>query len=170
MKALSDYNIQFVGLKEGTHFFEFEIDNTFFEEFDCNDFLKATFKVDLEFIKRSTMLLLNFNFNGEITVPCDRCLDKVDVQVEGEETLIVKFGNEDYNETDEILVIPEQENELNVAKYIYEFIELNIPQKRVHQEGFCNPDAIKELEKVENKSEQDIDPRWAGLNDLKIEK
>ena len=38
MKSLSDYNIKFEGLKQGTHFFEFDVDNTFFEEFDCFEF------------------------------------------------------------------------------------------------------------------------------------
>lgn len=167
---MKEYDIQFVGLKQGTHFFEFKVDNAFFEEFDCFDYIKSNFNIELEFVKQSTIMLLNFNTKGRITVPCDRCLDDVDIDVEGESKLIVKFGHDLYEETEEILVIPESENEINVAKYIYEFIEISIPQKRVHQEGLCNPEVIKELEKVESKKEKDIDPRWSGLNDLKIEK
>ena len=170
MRGLSQYIIQFEGLKEGTHFFEFKLENSFFEEFDCFDFVKATFNVDLEFIKQSTMLLLNISFKGQITVPCDRCLDEVDVVVEGEDGLIVKFGNELYEETEEILVIPFNQYEINIAKYIYEFIEVNIPQKRVHHEGLCNEKVIAELEKVEQKKEIDIDPRWDKLKDIKLTK
>lgn len=170
MRSLSEYIIKFEGLKQGTHFYEFVVDNKFFEEFDCFEFEKSSFKVDLEFEKQSTMMLLTFNFKGTITVPCDRCLDEVDVSVEGEEKLIAKFGNEIFNETDEILVIPEHEHELNVAKYIYEFINLNLPQKRTHLDGLCNQDVINELEKVAQKKEIKIDPRWSTLQDIKLKK
>lgn len=170
MRVLSEYTIQFEGLKQGTHFFEFEVDNKFFEEFDCFDYDDSSFKVNLEFTKQSTMLLLKFEFDGYISVPCDRCLDEVDVDVEGEETLIVKFGNEAYDETEEILVLPNHEYEINVAKYIYEYIQVAMPYKRAHKDGECNREVIKALEKVELKQEKEVDPRWSSLKDIKIEK
>ena len=170
MRSLSEYIIKFEGLKQGTHFFEFDVDNTFFEEFDCFEFNKSSFKVDLELKKQSIMLILTFNFTGVITIPCDRCLDEVDVDVDGEEKLIVKFGNEDYDETDEILILPQHEYELNVAKYIYEFISVNLPQKRVHFDGLCNPKVIDELDKIEQKKEIEEDPRWSTLKDINLNK
>ena len=170
MRSLSEYIIKFGGLKQGIHFFEFHVDNVFFEEFDCFEFEKSSFNIDLNFKKQSTMMVLTFNFTGTITVPCDRCLDNVDVDVDGEEKLIAKFGNEVYNETDEILVLPEQEHELNVAKYIYEFIHLNLPHKRVHFEGLCNQGVIDELEKIEQKKAIDNDPRWSILKDINLNK
>lgn len=166
MKTLKDYTIQFVSLKQGTHFFEFDADNKFFEEFDDCEFIDSSFKVELEFIKQSTMMLLNFSFNGTITVPCDRCLDDVTIPVEGEEKLIVKFGREEYSDTDEIVILPENEYEINVAQYIYEFIEINIPQRKIHEEGECNVEAIKKLNELEVKNDKDIDPRWSALNNL----
>lgn len=169
MKGLSEYIIHFEGLKQGTHYFEFNVDNKFFGEFDCEEFEKSSFKIDLEFVKQSTMLLLKFNFKGTVTVPCDRCLDMVDVAVEGEENLIVKFGNEMYEETEDILILPVHEHELDVSKYIYEFINLNLPQKRVHTEELCNQEVIKELEKIEQKKEI-IDPRWSALQDINLNK
>ena len=169
MKALSEYNIQFVGLKLGAHYFEYELDQTFFEEFDCNEFEKAAFKVELEFIKQSTMMLLNFSFEGEITTLCDRCADDLEVEMEGEEKLIVKFGEETFEETDQILVIPETAYELNVAAYINEFIQLNLPQRRVHEEGECDEETLNKLNEINN-NENDIDPRWSGLSNLKTEK
>lgn len=167
MKALDKYKIQYASLKLGTHLYEFEVDKKFFEEFDCFEYLTATFSVKVELVKQSMMMLLNFEFNGSISVPCDRCLDEVEMPVEGEEKLIVKFGNEIYNETDDILILPEHEHEINVANNIYEFIQLNIPQKRVHQEGECNPEVISKLEIVIDDNEKEIDPRWSGLNKLK---
>jgi len=170
LRSLSEYIIKFEGLKQGTHFYEFNVDNKFFEEFDCFEFKKSFFKIDLDFEKQSTMLLLRFNFTGTITVPCDRCLDEVDVNVEGSEKLIVKFGNEEHDETNEILMIPIHEHELNVAKYIYEFINIGLPQKRIHLEDICNQEVIDELEKIEQKNEVESDPRWATLKDIKLNK
>ena len=164
MKVLKDYTIQFVSLKLGTHFFEYEVDNKFFEEFDFFEFLDATFKVELAFEKQSTMMLLNFNFSGEITVPCDRCLEDLNIDIEGEENLIVKFGNEPYDGTDDIVILPENAYEINVAQYIYEFIEVNIPQKKAHDEGECDVEAINKLNEYTVKQNDKIDPRWSGLD------
>jgi len=165
LKVLKEFTIQFANLKLGAHFYEFEVNNKFFEEFDWLDYTRSQFKVNVELTKQSTMLLLKFDFEGIIAVPCDRCLDEVEINIEGSEQLIVKFGSEEYEETEEILVILEGEYELNIAKYIYEFIQLNVPQKRIHAEGKCNPDVIKKLKSIEK--EEVIDPRWSGLNKLK---
>jgi len=170
LKGLSEYNIQFVGLKQGTHFYEFNVDNTFFGEFDCFDYDKATFKVELEFIKQSTMMRLNFKFSGEIIVPCDRCLDEVEIPVNGEEDLVIKFGQKRFEETDEILVLPENEFEINIASYIYEYISVHVPSKRVHPESECNKDVIEKLKSKEENKEIEIDPRWSGLKDFNTEK
>jgi uncharacterized metal-binding protein YceD (DUF177 family) len=164
LKVLKDYTIQFVSLKLGTHFFEYEVDNKFFEEFDFFEFLDATFKVELAFEKQSTMMLLNFNFSGGITVPCDRCLEDLNIDIEGEENLIVKFGNEPYDGTDDIVILPENAYEINVAQYIYEFIEVNIPQKKAHDEGECDVEAINKLNEYTVKQNDKIDPRWSGLD------
>ena len=167
MKALNDYTIQFVSLAQGTHHFEYEINNTFFEELDCNDFINASFHVDIEFIKQSTMMLLNFSFSGKIVVPCDRCLDDVSIPVAGLEKLIVKFGNNTLNDNDDILILQEGEHELNVAHYIYEFIELHIPNRKTHKEGDCDEETMKKLNELKvNKSSEDIDPRWSALKNF----
>lgn len=176
MNSLSEYNIKFEGLKQGTHFYEFDVDNTFFEEFDCFEFKDSAIAVGLEFEKQSTIMVLTFDFLGTITVPCDRCLDDVDVEVSGEEKLFVKFGNEEYDDSDEILMLPIHEYELNVAKHIYEFLQVNIPQKRDHLDDLCNQDVIEKLEDAapavlqEESKKIDVDPRWASLQDIKLNK
>ena len=94
----------------------------------------------------------------------------VDVDVFGEEKLIVKFGSESYQETEEIMILPDNAFEINLAPNIYEYIMVSIPQKRVHFEGLCNQDVIDELEKVEQKEDNEIDPRWSTLKDINLEK
>jgi len=164
LKVLNDYTIQFVSLKQGIHHYEFNVDNKFFEEFDYFEFSKSNFDVELEFEKKSTMMLLNFNFSGEITVPCDRCLEDLDMDVEGEGGLIIKFGDEPYDGTDDIVILPENAYEINVAQYIYEFIEVNVPQKKAHDEADCDVETLNKLNEFKIKSNDKIDPRWSGLD------
>ena len=63
MKDLKEFNIHFVGLKEGSHLFNYEIDNTFFEAFNYDDFLSSSIKIELNFIKKSTHFELEFSAN-----------------------------------------------------------------------------------------------------------
>ena len=58
------YDVEFKGLKEGLHEFEFEIKDKFFEHFD-QDLINVgnlIVKVDLE--KRTTFMKLYFNVKG----------------------------------------------------------------------------------------------------------
>ena len=50
----------------------------------------------------------------------------------------MKLGEEYSEESDEIIIIPADEGELNIAWFLYEFIVLNIPIKHVHMPGKCN--------------------------------
>jgi hypothetical protein len=49
MKALKEFTIPFVGLKEATHHFEYKIEQSFFEHFEYEDFnnVEVDVKVDL---------------------------------------------------------------------------------------------------------------------------
>ena len=63
MKDLKEFNIQFVGLKEGKHTFEYSIDNKFFETFNYNEFESSVVNVELSFTKKTTLLELFFEAN-----------------------------------------------------------------------------------------------------------
>jgi uncharacterized metal-binding protein YceD (DUF177 family) len=94
--------------------------------------------------------------------------------------LIVRFGDEFNNDNEELLILPHGEFEIDVAQYIYEMIALSVPQKRVHpgvKDGSLQTEALTKLnelrvkeEKVENKEEEDIDPRWEKLKKLLTDK
>ena len=54
MKPLKEFTIPFVGLKEGKHHFDYDIEQTFFEHFEYEDFNQCNIKVDVDFEKKST--------------------------------------------------------------------------------------------------------------------
>jgi len=180
MKALKAYTIQFVGLKEGEHTFKYDINKSFFDHFEYEDFNKLSIVIHLNFIKKSTLMQLNFIASGSVNVNCDVTNEPYDEHIKDEFELIVKFG-EDYNDdNEEILVIPHGEYELNVAHYIYELIVLAVPNKRVHPgvvDGTLKSEILDKLNELSltndetNKEEKvDTDPRWDSLKKLLTDK
>jgi uncharacterized metal-binding protein YceD (DUF177 family) len=179
MKELKEFNIPFVGLKLGTHVFEYEIDNSFFEAFDYDEFHQAQIQVKLDFAKKNNLFELHFHATGVVNVDCDVSLEAYDQEIDGEFSLIVKFGPEYNDDNDEILIIPQEEYQLNVAQFIYELIILSMPTKRVHPkvlDGTLESEALKKLKELEvdtenpAESKDDIDPRWDKLKGLITEK
>ncbi len=174
MKKLKEFNIQFVGLKEGIHQFEYHIDNRFFDIYNYDEFNKSSIDIEVEFVKKSTLLELNFKAKGTVNVPCDLTGEDFDLEIEGEFPLIVKFGQEFNDDSDEVLIIPHTEYQVNIAQYIYELVVLSVPAKRVHPkvlDGTMESETLQKLEELEYKEteqsiEEDIDPRWNKLKDL----
>ena len=177
MKDLKEFDISFIGLKEGNHQFEYIIENKFFDFFKYDEFNNSNVKVDLSFLKKATMFELNFQFSGWVEVACDLTNELFHQPIEAEIDLIVNFGNEYNDENEELLVIPHSEFKINVAQYIYEAIVLNVPLKRIHpgvEDGTLESDVLEKLKELEIKDldeeieEQDIkeiDPRWNKLKE-----
>ena len=170
------YKIPFTGLKLGVHEFSFEVTETFFESDDYLEIEKANCHVNLTLEKQSTMLVLTFEISGLVTVPCDRCSYPTEVEANGEYGLIAKFSEMELQNTEEIIYLPPSEYQIDIQKFIFEFIQLSLPVKKTHLEGSCNQDVMKTLDNyliTENQSEKDsednsgVDPRWAALNKLK---
>jgi uncharacterized metal-binding protein YceD (DUF177 family) len=176
MKDLKQFNIQFVGLKEGKHLFEYQIDNTFFEAFNYNEFFNSSIKVDLDFVKKSTLFELTFTIKGTVNLPCDTTNEPFDQPIETSSYLVVNFGQEFNDENEDLLIIPHEVYQFSVAQYIYETIVLSIPTKRIHPkvlDGTMQSEALdklKELRIKEVKTLENTDPRWDKLKNLITEK
>ena len=173
MKDLKEFNIPFVGLKEGKHLFQYEVDNTFFELYNYNEFEKSSINVALEFVKKSTLFELNFTASGTVNVPCDVTNEYFDLEITATLPLVVKFGQEYNDENEEILILPHEVYQFSVAQFIYEMIVLGIPNKRVHPkvlDGTMETEALEQLEIKEEKTVETTDPRWDKLKNLITEK
>ncbi len=115
----SEYVIRFSGLKEGIHQFNFEIGKTFFEQLDYSEVQNGELKVNVDFEKKTTMLVVNFEIEGKVELMCDKCTDDFYLAIKGEEELIYKFGEGETND-EKIIMIPEHEIEIDLAHPIYE--------------------------------------------------
>ena len=127
MKDLKNFDISFVGLKDGTHQFEYIIKKEFFDFFNYDEFSNSKVTVKLSFLKKATMFELSFNFNGWVEVLCDVSGEMFQQPISSAMNLIVKFGDEFNDENEDLLIIPHSDYKLNVSQYIYEAIILTAP-------------------------------------------
>ena len=176
MSWKSKYNIEFKGLKEGLHDFEYEIDNTFFEHFNESlvDNGKFNTKVSLE--KRSAFLKIYLKINGWLELTCDRCLDTYQQKIKQKTELFVKFGEKEFDEGENVIWIRPQEHHISMGQIIYEYIALSIPLRHVHPKNKdgnreCNKEMLNKLKdymNAESEEEETLtDPRWDALKNLK---
>ncbi len=127
--------------------YEFLLDNLFFTNIDAPEVQKGKVNVSLKVKKTAGIYELNFQTDGLVWVPCDRCLDEMEQPVSSADKLFVKFGSGYAEEKNNVVVIPEEEGEINVAWFMYEFVALCIPMKHVHAPGKCNKTMMGKLSK-----------------------
>jgi uncharacterized protein len=172
MNRSEKYSINFGSLSIGIHEFMFEISDEFFEQFENSIIQKANADVLITLERKDTMLLLDFTIQGAVNLPCDRCLEPLNVEVEGYNELVVKFGEEEGEESEDVIVVPHKSYELNVAQFIYEYITMMIPLRNIHPydengKSLCNPDALEAIEKYRfHEEEKKADPRWDALKNI----
>jgi uncharacterized metal-binding protein YceD (DUF177 family) len=179
MKQLSEYLIPFIGLKLGKHQFEYQINNTFFEDFDFDEFENSAVKVNVVLEKKSTFMELTLKHKGTVNVPCDLTGEFFDLPVKGKINVVVQFGEQFNNDNEELLILPHGEHQLDIKQYIYELIVLSIPLKKAHpgiKDGTLKTPALDKLKELslnhqKQKIEQEeIDPRWDKLKQLLTDK
>ncbi len=177
MPTRKEYVIQFVGLGVGLHEFKFEVGDTFFKDFEYSEIKRGNIIIDLKLLKQSQMMVLEFEISGTVKAECDLCTGEFDLPINGTQKLIVKVGGSDTgNEDDDIITIAANEHELDLAQYIYEYITISLPSKRVHPldkkgKSTCDKEVLKKLEDFiieEEKEEKKIDPRWDDLKNIKL--
>ncbi len=177
MTANKDYSIQFATLATGIHRFRFSVNGYFFELMKNETITECDIQVAVTLNKQETMLLLDFSINGTVNLPCDRCSDYFDLIISGTNRLVVKEGSDYQEESEDVIVIPRNEHDLDLSQYIYEYILLLIPMKVEHPfdaagNSQCNDDLLKLLENYQPKEKKEgdentIDPRWEQLKGLK---
>lgn len=172
MGKFSEFKLPLKSMPIGSHEFEYYLGGEFFANMESVDIRDADLNVKLKVTHKSDVYDLSFEIIGEITLLCDRCLDEMQYDVDADYQIAVKYGEEYCDDSDEVLVIPENENYLNVANLIYDTVLLSIPIMHVHEDGQCNQEMSEVLRKhqsheaSDDEGDKDIDPRWAKLKEL----
>ncbi|TSJ46665.1 YceD family protein [Fluviicola chungangensis] len=159
-KSTNEFIIQFVGLKTGTHRYEFNIDKSFFEGVENTLIEDAHVLVELAFEKKETMMIAEFSLSGTVATPCDRCNDPMEVAIHGDYRIVYKFGTE-VSEDENLVILPPESYELDVSAPIYELLVISLPARRIHPEGGCNEEVMDLYNKyIVNASQPGEDDEW----------
>lgn len=128
---MQPFIVKLIGLATGRTEFNWAADAEFFGNFGNEDITAADVKVTAQVINHGTTVDVVCNINGSVTVPCDRCLDDLEIPVE-------TGFEESY--------VPEGED-LDLSQDVYDYVCTSLPLQRVHPDGECNEDTIKFLSK-----------------------
>ncbi len=169
MDLLKDYDIEISKLDLGQHDFHYQVNNEFFGLFDYSLINCGSLKVEISLDKKTSFISLFFRINGTIELICDRSLDSFDYELKTEKEIVLKYGELANELTDEIEMIPFNSQKINVGKYIYEFICISVPLKKLHPryKNDSLEDKIVFTSNIENEENSEIDPRWSELKKLK---
>jgi uncharacterized metal-binding protein YceD (DUF177 family) len=163
--ALKEYRIPFIGLKVGTHEYDFHLQAKFFEAFEFSQIEHGDIEVKLFLEKQSTMLVLRFEMKGKVGLLCDRCGDPIDQPISGKHQLIVKFGDRTGDTDDDVVVLGPAESDIDISQFLYEYAHLDLPVRHVHKsEAECNQEVLKQLKKYA--IEDNADDRWIALKNM----
>lgn len=179
------YRVNIVGLSNRVHHFHYEVGGDLFGEYGSDLLSEGSFTVDVSLDKRETFLEADFSIAGTARLICDRSLEPFDFPVRTRRKVVFKYGDQDEEITDEIMIIHRDTAWLELGQYIYEFIALAIPLKKLHPRfqdtaDDESGDSEGRIVYTSGGSEDDgggdsnghdpgddIDPRWNALKKLK---
>ena len=171
------YRVNIVGLANTIHHFEFEVGNDFFSRYGTQLLSEGALVAKVTLDKRETFIDATFAIKGSTKLICDRSLDPFDFPIKTEKRLVFKYGDADEEISDEIVMINRESESLELGRYIFEFIALEVPMKKLHPRYRDEEDEDEESEgKIIYTSKStdsdpedggDIDPRWEILKKLK---
>lgn len=172
----------------GVQKYEYDLGIDFFHNMENEDVRRGDVHVDLTVRHEHDTYYLDFVMKGMLVIPCDRCLDDLEHEVDTTYSLKVKYGEEYSDEADDLLIIPESDAYLNVAYMMYDTIVLTIPLKHVHPFGKCNRamsaqlrkhsaggDSLDDEDFADEMLEEELgeeaknvvtDPRWDALKNI----
>nr|WP_255594512.1 DUF177 domain-containing protein [Pontibacter sp. HSC-14F20] len=157
------------------------MDDSFFALFEQEIILGGKLLAKVELDKTESLLTLHFDIKGHVRLTCDRSLEEFDQPVDIEETLLIKYGEENAELDEDLWQITPETQTLNVAQHLYDYIGLSLPMKKLH------PRFVEELDEDDERDiliyssrkaddsegndndgddDDDIDPRWDALKNL----
>lgn len=161
-----------IGLSNKIHHFEYELGDSFFEHYGKSLVEGGSFKVEVALEKRETFIETNFAISGEARLMCDKSLESFLFPMNLKNKLVFKFGEEEMEISDEIVIITRDKVALELGQFIYEFIGLSVPIKKIHprllqedQQDDAEGRIIYSSGDDDVKPEE-IDPRWEKLRKL----
>ena len=125
MSEQNHYIIDLKRLPVGTHSFDIQLDDAFFESLEKSEILRGSVACKATLNLREEDYQLNIAVQGTVFVVCDRCLDPMPIEINDEQEI--------FSEDEE-----ESLSTLDLTWLAYEIVSINIPIVHCHQPGECN--------------------------------
>jgi len=166
--------IKISGLREGTHLFQFSLDDQFSESFSTDFFTCPKLEIEVSLQTSDTIIRAELAIKGNVVLVCDRSLEEFAYPVVENVTHFFKYGEEEKELSDEIDMISQERISLDFDQLVYDIVALSLPQKKLHPR-FSDDTAENDEEGLmvyssgnsEGETENDEnDPRWDILKNL----
>ena len=170
----ADFKVNIIGLSLKPHRFEYVFGDDFFKLYGTSLLESGQFEAEIRLDKGETLIEANFSITGQAHLVCDRTLEPFDLQMDINRRILFKYGQEEKELSEEIVLITREQANLDLGQYLYELITVNLPMKRLHPRFGDDESTEDDIQLVysspvdESKKEEDtIDPRWEKLKKLK---
>jgi uncharacterized metal-binding protein YceD (DUF177 family) len=114
---------------------------------------------------------MSISIEGTVTLTCDRSLELFDYPIEEDRQIIFKYGDQEMELDHQMVMITNETQRIDVGQYIFEFIGLAVPMKKLHpryeQEAEFGTLVYSSGDESPDKDQPESDPRWGALKKLK---
>ncbi|MDH5397296.1 MAG: DUF177 domain-containing protein [Cyclobacteriaceae bacterium] len=165
----SSFIIEIYNLSNKVYDYQFEAGNRFFEQFENSPVTVGEVNCNLVLEKSERMIRARFELKGQVELTCDRSLERFNHPIEAIRSMIFKYGEQEEELDDNMMIIPEHLLKIDMGKYLFEYLVLELPMKKLHPR-FEDEDAEEEklvYSSDTNNDDKNIDPRWEALKKLK---
>ncbi len=169
------FSVNIIGLSLSKHSFEFELGRAFFQQYDSELVSEGTLKAVVALSKHETFIEAIFEIQGSVRLLCDRSLEEFDFPISTRHKLVYKYGDENKEISEEMVMIHRDSASLDLGQPMYEYITLAVPMKKLHPRFQEEDDSSEEGKLIytssDNSKDDDedgsVDPRWEILKKLK---
>ena len=176
--GIQKLGIDIAKLQNRQYEFDFKIDDQFFQRFEDSLIDQGAADILAKVSKTETLIEIDLTINGNVVLTCDRSLDPFDYPLSIHQPLIYKFGAEEIELDDYMFQILPGTVTIYLDQLTYELISLSLPMKKLHprfaeeaddddDEGQLVYSSEIESEEEDLPEDEELDPRWQKLNDLK---
>lgn len=170
---MKEFAVNIIGLSKKAHLFNYHLEKGFFEKYGTEAVSDGRFDVEVVLDKKETFIEVNFKVSGQAALLCDRTLEPFDFPITETRKMVFKYGEEAQEISDEIVIITRDQDSIDLGQYLYEFIALAIPMKKLHPRFANEAESDQPMvystspSETEEKEKDTIDPRWEKLKKLK---
>jgi len=166
-----NYTIDIFSLSNGLHEFHFDFGNQLFSNYEESIVNEGEGTVKVVLNRSETMIETEFEIAGKVLLTCDRSLKDFWMPIDVQKRIVFKFG-EDWKElSDDLITVPRNIQRIDLSQYVYEYISLVVPMKKIHpafeDKSSAEGEFVYTSKSPAHNANGQTDPRWNELKKIK---